>query len=61
MTTSPRPLSAKMITIPDWDWRLLTACRRADVFLPHLNAREIAAADPDRLVPVGCRLEPLPP
>src|SRR5260370_939153 len=30
MTTSLRPLSAEMITIPGRDWRQLAACRHAD-------------------------------
>jgi WhiB family redox-sensing transcriptional regulator len=36
MTTSPRPLSDQMITIPGRDWRLLAACRHADpdLFFP---------------------------
>jgi WhiB family transcriptional regulator, redox-sensing transcriptional regulator len=36
MTTSPRPLSAEMITIPDRDWRQLAACRHTDpeLFFP---------------------------
>jgi len=29
MTTSPRALSAEMITIPDRNWRLMAACRHA--------------------------------
>jgi WhiB family redox-sensing transcriptional regulator len=36
MTTSPRPLSAEMITVPGGDWELLAACRHADpeLFFP---------------------------
>ena len=36
MTTSPRPLSAETVTIPNRDWRLLAACRHADpeLFFP---------------------------
>jgi hypothetical protein len=36
MTTSPRPLSAEIIAVPDRDWRQLGACRHADpeLFFP---------------------------
>jgi WhiB family transcriptional regulator, redox-sensing transcriptional regulator len=36
MTTSPRPLSAETVTMPDRDWQQLAACRHADpeLFFP---------------------------
>jgi hypothetical protein len=36
MTTPPRPLSAKIIAVPDRHWRQLGACRHADpeLFFP---------------------------
>jgi len=42
LTTSPRPLSGQMITIPGRDWRQLAACRCADpeLFFP------VSASDP---------------